>query len=706
MKKFYTLLFLLMAGLYVHSQVALYEDFSTNQMPPQDWTVEGQNNWRISNSSNAGAQAPEGKFTWTPQFVGLSRLVSPAIDVSGSEILLLSFKHMIDHYSGSYTIGISTRSGGGDWTDAHTQTVTGNIAATDVVIHIENDDVGQADFQFSLFFNGNSYNINDWYFDNIELLMPYDLDLALASLDVPAYFFEDQDVSGKVTNLGLETVQSFELHWQIDENEIFTTSFSGLELEVGESYNFVSEHQLVADPGSYTLSVWISNVNGNPEDDNPDNDMITSFVGVPTQTVDRKPLFEEFTSSTCGPCATFNNNVFNAFVENNADIITLIKYQMSWPGSGDPYYTPEGGDRRNYYGVNAVPNLFTDGRSTPTNAPGVNNALATSLATPAFVEISAQHMIEGDLVTVQADITSYVDLYDVTLHLVVVEETTYGNVGSNGETSFKHVMMKMMPDAFGSNVSLQSGVSHQQTLSVDMSGTFVEEMDDLLVVVFLQDDTDKSVFNSEYSNETGAFVAFDPEPGSTGHTTDLDLHIAFNKSVNMIGGEPITNDNVGTLITLADGEGIDFPFMATINDEKTEITIIPDGLLDSFTWYYMSVEPVENEAGVPTPTAYTYFETGIHVGIDRLVQKDALHLLPNPAKDQIRLNFSLEQASHLRIFILDAQGQIVDSHHLGQLQAGAHSKQISLRHDLASGVYVLKLESNFEVKTTRMLIIR
>lgn len=606
MKKFYTLLFLLIAGLYVHGQVVLYEDFSANQMPPQDWTVEGQNNWRISNSSNAGAQAPEGKFTWTPQFVGQSRLVSPTIDVSGTEVLLLSFKHMIDHYSGSYTIGVSTRSGGGDWTEAHTQTVTGNIAATDVVIQIENDDVGHADFQFSLFFNGNSYNINDWYFDNIELLMPYDLDLAMTALDVPAYFFEDQDVSGTVTNLGLETVQSFDLHWQTNENEIFTTSFSGLEIEVSESYNFVSEHQLIADPGSYSLSVWISNVNGQPEDDNPDNDMITSLVGVPTQTVDRKPLFEEFTSSTCGPCATFNNNVFNAFVENNADIITLIKYQMSWPGSGDPYYTPEGGDRRNYYGVNAVPNLFTDGRSTPTNAPGVNNALATSLATPAFVEISAEHMIEGDLVTVQANITSYVDLYDVTLHMVVVEETTYGNVGSNGETSFKHVMMKMMPDAFGSNVSLQSGVNHQQTLSVDMSGTFVEEMDDLLVVVFLQDDTDKSIFNSEYSNETGAFVAFDPEPGSTGHTTDIELHIAFNKSVNMIGGEPITNDNVGTLITLADDEGTNFPFTANINNEKTEITIAPEGLLDSFTWYYLSVEPVENEAGVPTRTQPTH----------------------------------------------------------------------------------------------------
>ncbi|MEZ5197672.1 MAG: hypothetical protein R2764_15170 [Bacteroidales bacterium] len=33
--------------------------------------------------------------------------------------------------------------------------------------------------------------------------------------------------------------------------------------------------------------------------------------------------------------------------------MTLVKYQMNWPGVGDPYYT-EGGAERNYYGVSWV----------------------------------------------------------------------------------------------------------------------------------------------------------------------------------------------------------------------------------------------------------------------------------------------------------------------------------------------------------------
>ncbi len=52
----------------------------------------------------------------------------------------------------------------------------------------------------------------------------------------------------------------------------------------------------------------------------------------------RKVLFEEWTSSTCGPCAA-NNPVLNAFIEAHADTITAVKYHVGWPSPGnDPMY--------------------------------------------------------------------------------------------------------------------------------------------------------------------------------------------------------------------------------------------------------------------------------------------------------------------------------------------------------------------------------
>ena len=82
-----------------------------------------------------------------------------------------------------------------------------------------------------------------------------------------------------------------------------------------------------------------------------------SFSEGQIETVPLKPLYEMFTSSTCGPCVAANE-VLTEVLDANPDEYTLIKYQMDWPGNGDPYYTQEGGVRKSYYGVYFVPDLY------------------------------------------------------------------------------------------------------------------------------------------------------------------------------------------------------------------------------------------------------------------------------------------------------------------------------------------------------------
>ncbi|MDV7400062.1 hypothetical protein RZS08_52085, partial [Arthrospira platensis SPKY1] len=105
----------------------------------------------------------------------------------------------------------------------------------------------------------------------------------------------------------------------------------------------------------------------------------------------------------------------------------------------------------------------------------------------------------------------------VTLHVVFIELLTTGNVASNGETSFKHVMMKMMPDANGTTMNFTGGETTSLDFSHDMTNTFVEEMEDLIAVVFIQDNSNKYVFNSAYSVDASAVaatVSFDPVDGT------------------------------------------------------------------------------------------------------------------------------------------------------------------------------------------------
>ena len=82
------------------------------------------------------------------------------------------------------------------------------------------------------------------------------------------------------------------------------------------------------------------------------------------------------------------------------------------------------------------------------------------------------------------------------------EKTTHNNASTNGETTFHHVMMKMLPNAQGTTLSLKAGQLETLAFDYDMSGTHVEEMDDLEVAVWIQKHDTKRVYNSHFLYET------------------------------------------------------------------------------------------------------------------------------------------------------------------------------------------------------------
>jgi len=307
------------------------------------------------------------------------------------------------------------------------------------------------------------------------------------------------NITGTLINLGSDNLTAVDVNWQINGGTTYTETLTGLNLTTAQSYDFTHADSWTATPGSYALNIWVSNLNGNGDDENTSNDSQTKNIAVATQSTQNLPLYEEFTSSTCGPCAGFNANVFSSFMNAHPDDIAVIKYQMSWPSPGDPYYTAEAGVRRTFYGVSSVPSLLTGGTSTPTNSGGVNTAFTNETARAAFFNITSSFMLDGNSVVVTADVTPYISM-DMTVHIAVVEKLTTGNVGNNGETSFKHVMMKMLPNAAGTATSFVAGTTVTLNETFDMSTTFVEEMNDLAVVVFVQDNTTKQVMQSSYSD--------------------------------------------------------------------------------------------------------------------------------------------------------------------------------------------------------------
>ena len=88
MKRLYNLFILIMLSTFALGQtVYLSEDFSSGNMPPEGWTIENSGeNWSVSNTSFAGGEMPESSYSFLP-INGLSRLISPEIDLSGVDNL-------------------------------------------------------------------------------------------------------------------------------------------------------------------------------------------------------------------------------------------------------------------------------------------------------------------------------------------------------------------------------------------------------------------------------------------------------------------------------------------------------------------------------------------------------------------------------------------------------------------------------------------
>ncbi len=616
MKKLTLLIALLVTGSLTFGQMVLNEDFSGGQMPPEDWAISDHaSNWSAESTSNAGGNAPEGRFSWTPQFSGSSYLISPSLDLSGNDTgsLLISFKHMIDHYGGGYTVGMAVRSDGGAWNTEWQLTNPSNVPAEEVSLELDGEIVTSDDFQLAFFFSGNSFNINFWYIDDVQAMIPQEFDLGVNSIDVADLIAGPTVVEGTVINLGSNAIESFDLHWQIDDGDTHSTSFTGLDLELGETFHFEADDLMDAEPGTYELHVSISNVNGEAEDDNPDNDTLSKTVSVAYESVDRRPLFEMFTSSTCPPCATFNNGFFNAFAADNADDMALIKYQMNWPGSGDPYFTPEGGVRRTYYGVSGVPALFLEGNQVATTGSVVTNALQQALQVPSFMAIEGSFDIDGDMISIEGSVMPYADFPTARMHVAIIEYVTYGNTGTNGETEFHHVMHKMMPNAQGTTVTLEALHEYDFSFEHDMSGTNVEEMDDLMVVVFLQNHQTGEIYQSAYMS-SGKFVSFNIPDGQTDVEPDITIEATYDEPVTFLDGTVITDANVHELIAFETEDGEAVPFEASIDEDKQVVSIQAEEMLGFLTTYVVEMndvlgadsEKTINGASVSFTTRETY----------------------------------------------------------------------------------------------------
>ena len=148
----------------------MVENFDSPSMP-LGWRLStvGKDNWSISSSSHTGGSPNELHFIWTPQFDGISRVITPYMDMSDIVTIEVSFRHYLYNFEGSSTIGIATSSDKGAtwnsiWYESYSE--DGEYVVDEI---LASPDFGNDKVLMCLYFQGNSYNIDNWYFDDITV---------------------------------------------------------------------------------------------------------------------------------------------------------------------------------------------------------------------------------------------------------------------------------------------------------------------------------------------------------------------------------------------------------------------------------------------------------------------------------------------------------------------------------------------------------
>ncbi len=491
MKHIYTFLLILLFPVMLSAQVHLSTDFSGN-FPPAGWTIDAQaTNWSGTNSSNAGCVAPEARFNYSPTFTGDSRLISPAINLTGVTALKVKFNHMVDHYTSPYTVGVATRSGGGAWNIVWSKNPTASIPATQEIVTINNSDVGASDFQICWYFSGYSYNINYWYVDDISLFTPLAHDAMVKSIDIDNQYVPGSTFTPQATlkNFGTST-ETFDATCviKIGGSVVYTQTCSPVTLaaDAEETVSF-PDYTAAASNELFEMTVT-TNLTG---DLDPANDSMSKWFN--TYTTERDMVLVEIaTGGWCQYCPgaalgaddLIANGCTTAIIENH---------------NGDPYAYTASDARNAYYGVTGYPTATFDGQQQFVG--GDHTVSMYQYYLPIYqsrepinsaysLSIFGDHSGSDYNVTVRVHKLATTPPYtNLVLQLALTEsEIMYS---WQGQDHLNFVSRMMAPDYNGTALDFSSGDVQDIELSFTMGADWVTENCEL--VAFIQNNDGKEI---------------------------------------------------------------------------------------------------------------------------------------------------------------------------------------------------------------------
>lgn len=285
MKRFFTQLFILkcLAGTgFLMAQDVLFTegfDYPAGDLP-SNWTIDAEQppEWSINVSQISGGSAPELYMGYGMQ-VGLSRLISPVIDINGYNKLTIKYKQYLINYAADWgeTIGMDvTFDGGTTWQPLWEQPLGLLNIPQDEFAYYVNSPAGATEMQIAFRFEGNNMGINGWAIDDIVVEDSTDNDLLVTKImgnTTPNAGHESMFMV-EVQNGGKLTQENYSIKLMTEEG----TELSSLS---GESIEFAEKKQYILNWTPTSEQIGMHRIYAGvdlAQDENADNDKSSNVI--------------------------------------------------------------------------------------------------------------------------------------------------------------------------------------------------------------------------------------------------------------------------------------------------------------------------------------------------------------------------------------------------------------------------------------------
>jgi cytoskeletal protein CcmA (bactofilin family) len=131
------------------------------------FTTNDATRWSVSSTANSGGTSPELAFAYVSSVTSTMWVKSPQLNATSYSSLSLSFKQYCDWYTGSFILRLQTSTDNSTWTDRWNSTVTADVAATTTTVSL--NALAGTNFYYRFMFDGYTWNINNWYIDDISI---------------------------------------------------------------------------------------------------------------------------------------------------------------------------------------------------------------------------------------------------------------------------------------------------------------------------------------------------------------------------------------------------------------------------------------------------------------------------------------------------------------------------------------------------------